>query len=401
VSSSARALLLFGCLVAGCGGRAASVLESDLREARPSTSDAIPVPTCARFGLFSACCFELDRLHTLEGVTDAEAADLDGDGLTDLAAVSHDVARVALLANDAGRLAARGEIAVGDEPWALDAVDLTADGRLDLAVSHVPGAGPGRVSLLAGDARFGFVATAAREVGGSPYALDSADVDPAPGPELVVASHATASVTVLGGGAGLEARATLAIGSAPTALALADVDGDGLVDAGVVGEAGDAAQGRVWVLRGSAAEGLQPFVSVEAGLQPNAAAAGDLDGDGHPDLVVANDAEQGGVTALRGRADGSFEHVVTVAVGEYPHAVALADLDADGLLDAVAASGAATRLVVLRGRGDGRFDPPVGLELGWTGATDVVAADFDLDGRADLAAVGYDGSLAVLRSAGR
>jgi hypothetical protein len=67
---------------------------------------------------------------------------------------------------------------------------------------------------------------------------------------------------------------------------------------------------------------------------PVAVVAGDLDGDGNPDLAVASPRGDG-VSVLRNRGDGTFMAGESVLSGSLLE-LALADLDGDGKLDIAA-----------------------------------------------------------------
>ena len=62
---------------------------------------------------------------------------------------------------------------------------------------------------------------------------------------------------------------------------------------------------------------------------PNSVAVGDFNGDGDPDLAVANEFA-GSVSVLLGGAGGSFSAATIIATGGFPFAVAVGDFNGDG-----------------------------------------------------------------------
>ena len=118
-----------------------------------------------------------------------------------------------------------------------------------------------------------------------------------------------------------------------------------------------------------------------AGSEPRALAAGDFDGDGDQDLVVANyDADT--VSLLRGDGTGGLAAPVAFGVGLHPVALAVGDFDEDGHPDVAAANYFGNSVSILLGDGAGGF--ATAASFGARAPTAVVAADFDLDGHLDL-----------------
>jgi len=125
-----------------------------------------------------------------------------------------------------------------------------------------------------------------------------------------------------------------------------------------------------------------PLPDIPAGARGLAAA--DADNDGWLDLTF-----QTGQEIVVRLAKGDRSSSLRFKAAGRP---VLADLDNRGRLDFVAGG------VVFRNHGQGRFEPakpPAGFPdaLAWC------AADFDSDGRTDLAAVGRDGQVSLLRNA--
>jgi len=127
-----------------------------------------------------------------------------------------------------------------------------------------------------------------------------------------------------------------------------------------------------------------PLNTVSTGKQPDALAIADINGDGIPDLVVAN---QGSSTLslLRGLGNGFFTPFGTQATGQSPRAVAVGDFNQDGKLDLAVANFASNSVSIFLGNGNGTFRPPANLAA--TGPSAIAVADFNADGKLDLAVV--------------
>jgi hypothetical protein len=91
---------------------------------------------------------------------------------------------------------------------------------------------------------------------------------------------------------------------------------------------------------------------------PNAVAVGDFNGDGIPDLIVADngldDGSQSGLSVLLGNGDGSFQAPVHIATSFRPVSVVAGDFDADGIPDLAVTTNSGAVGIFL-GNGDGTF----------------------------------------------
>lgn len=158
------------------------------------------------------------------------------------------------------------------------------------------------------------------------------------------------------------------------------------------------------------AAGQKPPVSFakpviySAGLDPGQVAVGDLNGDGKPDLAVANACQSadncnGGVSVFFGNGDGTFQAPTSYSSGgAFAGLVAIEDVNGDGIPDLVVGNSCestdpefeciGTSVVgVLLGNGDGTFQSPVGYSVGAYLFSSIVVGDFDGDGKPDMAAV--------------
>lgn len=189
--------------------------------------------------------------------------------------------------------------------------------------------------------------------------------------------------------------------------AIADVNGDGKPDILVPGcgpgPICDATDGFVGVLLGNGDGTFQPQVYYDSGgMQPSSVAVADVNGDGKPDLVVANSDPCGpcvnGISVLLGNGDGTFQPPVVYDV-RTPWSAVFADVNGDGKPDIVT-SGSSAGIGILLGNGDGTFQPPVYYRPVTQGGIAILAvADLNGDGELDIA-VADGGLVAVMLNNG-
>lgn len=230
-----------------------------------------------------------------------------------------------------------------------------------------------------------------------------ADVNRDGKPDLVVAIHGDptmatdGSVTVLlGNGDGtFQLSGSYDSGGWDTmGLAVGDVNGDGIPDVVVANGtgAGGGGSGNVAVLLGVGSGTFSPFVAYPVGdILPTSVAIGDINGDGKPDLVVGS---QTTADVLLGNGDGTFQTAVIYSSGGVGATAAIADVNGDGKPDIELVNRCTTvtnnlcvdygSAGVLSGNGDGTFKPVVTYPPGGKSPYGIAVADVNGDGYPDL-----------------
>ncbi len=175
-----------------------------------------------------------------------------------------------------------------------------------------------------------------------------------------------------------------------TAVAAGDLDGDGKIDLVVANDVADSVPVRIYFNRSSGH--TLSFVEAASGAVPSAdwlvsgLALGDVDGDGHLDVLLATPgASDGrGMHLLLGRGVTFESASVDAAHPTAPTALAIADVNGDGFADVVAAGPGQDRLLVNDGTGHFFDATTEAMPLDDATATSIAVVDLDRDRHPDL-----------------
>lgn len=133
-----------------------------------------------------------------------------------------------------------------------------------------------------------------------------------------------------------------------------------------------------------------PAKSHSVGTNPGGIAVGDFNGDGKPDIAVANTGSNT-VSILLGNGDGTFQAAMNFVAGNSPSTIAVGDFNGNGRLDLAllqpSANGLPGSVSILLGNGDGTFQSPRVQSVGLN-ALQMAVADFNLDKKPDLMVTG-------------
>jgi hypothetical protein len=310
--------------------------------------------------------------------------------------------------------------------------DLNRDHKLDLVIAgSLCCSGQGSVSILLGKGTGAFRGAPDFSVGTNPVSIASADFNGDGKQDLVTADQGSNSLSVaLGTGKGsFGTPSSVSLSFSPSKVLVGDFNKDGKMDVAVACS-GPFPPAGFAVLLGDGLGGFQPPIFASSFLFP--LVVGDFNGDGIPDLAgnynntvsvqLGNgdgtfqapvsvfsagasslsvgdfngdhklDLLVGGfnsVAILLGNGNGTFTTDFVFSVSVSPSSALVADLNGDGKPDvAVAGSGFYSGVSIFLGNGDGTFQPErfypslLGVQGGG-----LVAADFNLDGKIDLALI--------------
>jgi hypothetical protein len=268
----------------------------------------------------------------------------------------------------------------------LDAVlgDFNGDGKPDLAVCSLNNTTSIGVMLGNGDGTFQSAPHYA--VGPNPRFLALGDLNGDNKPELVVANSGTNNISVLlnNGNGMFQPKTNYVTGAAPASVAIADFRGVGTNDVAVANQNSNA----VSFLRGNGNGTLQPVTtagSVQFGS--SYVLAGDFNGDHTNDLAVLGLL---GISLFPGNGDGTFKSAVATSGPAELDQLVSGDFNGDGRTDLVYDNYGSNTVSVMLGNGNGSFQAPVNYNAG-TNVQSLAVGDFNGDGTNDLA-VGGEGS---------
>ena len=332
------------------------------------------------------------------------AVDLNGDGILDLAGPGANGAAV-MLGNADGTFRARMNFAAGGQTQDLAAGDFNSDGKQDLAVTiNSPQIS---LSLLTGngDGTFNAPVNFPNTTGFDAPVIVATDVNNDTRLDLLIA-HTLACFTapcvasddltiMLGNGNGTFQSSQMDVGIGMAEIAVGDFNRDGNKDLAMAGS-----QARLYLLRGNGdgtfvQQPTQTLIPGEnhIGEDGTDIDVGDFNRDGIQDLVVAVALNGSRTVILTGNGDGTFRapNIITEPNIRIPHYQAVADYNGDGSQDLALSLGWGFQgmIEILKGNGDGTFQPLVLYDPAppdsSTAGGDLIAGDFNRDGRPDLA----------------
>jgi len=352
----------------------------------PVLADGCPEPSFA-----AARMFDVERLPSF-----IAPADFNHDGRSDLAVATAAGVSV-LLGNGDGTFQDALNDSTGTNAVSLAVDDFDGDGNLDMAVANSGSWDESSrtytnssVSVLLGKGNGTFKALVNYVVGSSPRSFVVSDFNADGKRDLVVATGAGLSMLLGNGDGTFQVPINYDVGTNLLSVAVGDFNGDGKPDLVAVNagsmffglfNGGDFPGGTVSVLLGKGDGTFETAVKYAGGGA--SVAVGDFNGDGKPDLALANGGYSGSISILSGNGDGTFQVPSNPRGGSFYQSLTVADFNGDGRPDLAVVNTTSDDVSVLLSRGNGTFRASTryGTE---SIPVSVAAGDFNGDGKPDL-----------------
>lgn len=282
--------------------------------------------------------------------------------------------------------------AVGFQPSAIGLADFNHDGRIDAVVTSQ---GSNIASILLGNGKGGFDPSVTRAtLARQPYNIVTADWNNDKKPDLAISGYGGDNVSILTGkGNGTFTETSYTVGLQPLGMVAADLNGDGATDLAVANRNSNTVS---IMINNKTGKFPATSPSYATGHAPVALAAGNFRLTGQMDLAVA-DSGDSAISILPNDGTGKFGAPIPVALtaNNFPAYMVAADFNGDGKVDLAVANG---NFVSIFLNSAGSFSSHVDINMN-AQPTWLATASLRKNGIMDLVAV-FNSSLAVLLGKG-
>lgn len=326
------------------------------------------------------------------------AGDLDLDGKVDLITAAAQGGGVSMFRNISDSniaLASQIYVGSGNNIFCLAVSDLDGDGRLDIVAAN---GNQNNVllfrNLSTGPGQMAFASRVDLPTGTFPYAVAIKDFNGDGKPDIAAVNSTGNTVSILKnnsspGSFTFSTKVDFAIGSSPFWIDAGDLDGDGKPD---IATANGSATNSVSILRNTSTASTISFAAksdFDGGNLAYGISLADFNNDNKQDLIIANGAGAAASVLLNtsaGIGSISFGVKQLLSTGYFAYGAAVGDMNGDGKLDAVIANQGQYSVSVFKNNTSGNsllFDAPTTYQAHYNPWA-VLPVDLDNDGKSDL-----------------
>jgi hypothetical protein len=363
--------------------------------------------------VFNAAAFAA-RIDSTTGLGPYSTAvgDLDGDGKPDMVTANRSANTLSVLknisANGSIAFSPKLDLSSANAPTTVAIADLNADGKPDIAVTNQ---GSLNISVFINNTTGATPTFAARQdfaANSGVQGLAISDIDGDGRPDIGVSNFSTNNLSVfrnttVGGVLSFATKVDFTTGNGPYSITAADLDNDGKADLATANQGSNT----ISVFKNNSSSGSISFAAkadFASGSLPRGIASGDLDADGKADLAT-NNYSSNSISVFRNTTSGgTFSFARTDSVSGNPLSqsqhISMSDLNGDGKPELVVANGFNNSLAIFRNT----CTPGIiafGARVNYATASDpynIVINDLDGDGKAELCAAIYgQNKLSVFR----
>ena len=273
-------------------------------------------------------------------------ADVNADGYPDILVANTGSGTISVLLNNGDGTFQTQVTYAAASPVGLGVEDLNHDGFPDIVAGDYYS---NTFSVLLNNGDGTFAAAVTYPTGGTPQTLAEGDFNGDGNVDIAVGNLAGNNVGIyLGKGDGtFSAAVTYPVGRAPQGVSVGDFNADGKEDLAVV----NSTDNSVSILLGNGDGSFQTQVTYPVGADPVGIVVADFNGDGKQDISVGNTAQSALTQSLLlGNGDGTFQSQLTYKTGNFPYGEAVADFDGDGFPDLAIADFSDSTVTVLLSR---------------------------------------------------